>query len=147
MSFSGDIKKFNEKTEKAATNIFRGTALSLFGRIVYRTPVGNTSLWKTKYPPKGYVGGRLRGGWQAQLNSSPSSIKDKIDSGGSGTVSDASSVSGRAKLGDSIFFVNNLPYAKAIEDGHSKNQAPAGMVKVTILEFKRIVNQQARKNR
>lgn len=43
------------------------------------------------------------------------------------------------KLGDKLFITNNLPYAKRIEDGYSA-QAPAGMVKVTVNEFKSIVN-------
>lgn len=45
-----------------------------------------------------------------------------------------------AKIGQKLFITNNLPYAKRIEDGYSK-QAPAGMVKVTIAEFDSIVRQ------
>lgn len=46
-------------------------------------------------------------------------------------------------LGERVFISNNLPYAEAIEDGHSK-QAPMGMVKVTIAEFDSIVNKAVR---
>ena len=114
MSFSSDIGKWNDKVEKAATRIFRGTALSLFGKIVVRTPVDT---------------GRLRGNWQVQLNSAPTGILEgtKVQSG-----------STKAKLGDSIYIVNNLPYAEVIENG-SSNQAPQGMVKVTVAEFKQVV--------
>jgi len=49
-------------------------------------------------------------------------------------------------LGKRVFISNNLPYAQAIEDGHSK-QAPAGMVKVTVAEFLPIVNKAVRMNR
>jgi hypothetical protein len=119
MSFSDDIKKFNEKTKKKVTKIFRGTALSLFGKIVVRTPVDT---------------GRLRGNWQVQLNSAPTGTLDTTK------VQDPSEAK-RAKLGDAIFIINNLPYAEVIEDGSSK-QAPQGMVKVTVAEFKSIVAQQ-----
>jgi hypothetical protein len=43
------------------------------------------------------------------------------------------------QLGQRLFITNNLPYAQRIEDGYSQ-QAPAGMVKVTINEFDSIVN-------
>ena len=121
MSFDKDIKDFNKKTEKAALNVFRGTALSLFGRIVKRTPVDT---------------GRLRGNWQASINISPS---------GNGDTNYRTTVGG-VKLGDSIYLTNNLPYANAIENGHSK-QAPVGMVRVTIVEFEHTVAMQARKNK
>lgn len=49
----------------------------------------------------------------------------------------------RVNLGQRLFITNNLPYAKPIEDGHSK-QAPQGMVKVTVSEFDSIVNKAAR---
>ena len=123
MSFSNDIKKFKEKTEKAATNIFRGTALGLMNKIVLRTPVDT---------------GRLRGNWFPTINRA----SDQIDGNSEGRENTA----GRAKLGDSIFFINNLPYAQVIEDGSSK-QAPAGMVKVTVAEYQSIVKENARKHK
>ena len=129
MSFSGDIRRFNEKVEKAASAVFRGTALNLFAKVVKRTPV------KT---------GRLRANWMSQINSAPSTTTEATDKSGRTAIQSANSTTARAKLGDSIFLANNLPYAQAIEDGHS-NQAPAGMVKVTVAEFKQAVAEQARK--
>lgn len=122
MSFGRDIEKFKNKTEEAATKIFRGTSLNLFGKILKRTPVDT---------------GRLRGNWYSSINT-PSKTVDGSGEGFEQTTD-------RAKLGDSLYLVNNLPYAKAIEDGHSQRQAPIGMVKITILEFEHIVAQQARK--
>ena len=34
-------------------------------------------------------------------------------------------------LGENVFITNNVPYIIELEDGHSKRQAPAGMVAVT----------------
>ena len=123
MSFSSDIKKFNSRFDKAATNIFRGTALGLFGKVILRTPVDT---------------GRLRGNWFASINR-PSKQVDGSAEGYEGVVF-------KAKLGDSLFLVNNLPYAKVIEDGSSA-QAPHGMVKVTVAEFQRVVKANARKHK
>lgn len=146
MSFKDDIEKFRKKTEKKMNKTFRGTALSLFSKIILRTPVGNPSQWETKYPPKGYVGGRLRANWQASINSPKSGELDRIDESGGSTIADANSATAKAKIGDSLFMVNNLPYAQAIENGHSRSQAPAGMVRVTIAEFQKTVRAEARKN-
>lgn len=140
MSFRDDIKKFNKKTEQRAIMVFRGAALEMFSRIVRRTPVGNPDLWA--HPaPAGYVGGRLRGNWQIDINRSPESQLDVIDPNGSQTVANAAVKVQQAKLGDTIHITNNLDYAEAVEDGHS-TQAPAGMVKVTVIEFKNIVKKQ-----
>lgn len=121
MSFDKDIAKFSKKTEEAATKIFRGTSLSLFGKIVKRTPVDT---------------GRLRGNWFSSINVKPSGSHN---AGYEGTVN-------KVKLGDSVYFTNNLPYANVIENG-SSSQAPNGMVRVTIAEFEHIVAMNARKYR
>ena len=123
MAFNDDIKRFNDKVEKAATKIFRGTALSLFGKVILRTPVDT---------------GRLRGNWFATIRK-PS---DQID----GSAEGYEGVTLRAKLGDSLFLVNNLPYAKVIEDGSSE-QAPQGMIKVTVIEYQNVVRENARKHK
>lgn len=123
MSFGKDVEKFADKVEKAALAIFHGTSLDLFGKIVKRTPVDT---------------GRLRGNWYATINT-PS---NQIDSGDQ----NRQQIVSNAKLGESVFFVNNLPYASQIENGSSA-QAPSGMVKVTITEFETIVSRNARKNR
>ena len=49
----------------------------------------------------------------------------------------------KVRLGEKLYITNNLPYAKRIEDGYSQ-QAPAGMVKVTIAEFDSIVRKYAK---
>ena len=121
MSFNSDIKKFNSRFDKAATNIFRGTALSLFGKVIQATPVDT---------------GRLRGNWFASINRASKQV-DGSAMGYEGVVF-------KAKLGDSIYLVNNLPYAKVIEDGSSQ-QAPQGMVKGVVIEFNRVVKANARK--
>lgn len=146
MSFRKDIKNFKDKAERAATGIFRGTALELFKRIIKRTPVGNPAIWERFSAPPGYAGGRLRANWLANINSAPQGTTSDKDKTGSKAIGQAAKVSGRAKLGDSIFLVNNLPYAGVIESGRHSKQAPLGMVRITVIEFKHIVRQLARKN-
>lgn len=146
MSFGDDIGKFIDNTDKKLSRTFRGTALSLFSRVVLRTPVGNADLWQNpKSAPKGYTGGRLRGGWQAQINGKPTGAYNQIDKTGSSTIRKINSVVGRLDTVDTIYLMNNLPYVLMIENGQHSKQAPAGMVKISVAEFQRTVKQQVKK--
>ena len=127
MSFSSDLKGFTVKVQANSEKVFRGTSISLFRNIVRRTPV------KT---------GVLRGNWQTDINRPSSGTLER--SGSAAANSEIVRVAGKAKLDETIFFVNNLPYSVPIEKG-SSTQAPAGMVAVTVSEFQREVNKQARK--
>ena len=133
MSFSGDIKRFTEKAEKAALMVFRGAALEVTSAIIRRTPV---------------MTGRLRGNWQTQLNRAPSGT---VTSHASKALSRSKAETSRANLTDSIYMVNNLPYAEVIERGRVGNkgseQAPQGMVAVTVNDFKRAVARHAKRNK
>lgn len=48
------------------------------------------------------------------------------------------------RLGDTIFFTNSLPYAMRLEFGHS-NQAPHGMVRITVADWQGIVDREVKK--
>lgn len=144
MSFSSDINKFTKKVEKRGEKVFRGTVLDLFGKIIKLTPVGNPDKWKTKYKPKGYIGGRLRGNWQITLNRPADGELEVIDKTGAKTITNGAISSKKIRLSDSVFLINNVPYAQAVEDG-SSGQSPHGMVKVTVAEYNRIVAANAKK--
>lgn len=123
MSAKDQIAAINKRTKQKILRTFRGTALSMFGRVVTRTPVDT---------------GRARGNWQSSINR-PLETIDPSTEGYATTVA-------QAQLGDSIFFINNLPYIKKLEDG-SSDQAPAGMVKVTVAEFQSIAKRAARQSK
>jgi hypothetical protein len=131
MTFSGDIGKFNNKVEKAANAIFRGTALDLARRLIIRTPVD-----------QGYA----RGGWGVRINGIPADVKNNADKTGQRTIESANAEISKAKIGDSIFIVNGVEYIGPLENGHS-DQRPNGMLKVTVTEYQNIVKMQARKKR
>lgn len=82
-----------------------------------------------------YTGGRFKSNWQVGLGS----MNESVDS------EPRSDALGRAKVvlegfkpGQTIFLTNNLPYAKKLEYGHSK-QAPAGIVRLTVQDFAQAV--------
>jgi len=129
MSFGKDLANFTKKTEKAGEMVFRGSAFEILSAIIKRTPVDT---------------GRLRGNWFTSLNQAVKSIS--VSRSASNSISNASGQTKKAKLSDTIYMMNNLPYAAIIENGSSK-QAPAGMLRVTITEWKRLVNAKARQAR
>lgn len=115
--FAIDLKKFGKVTREQARMIFQKIALDLDSRIVLGTPVDT---------------GRARGNWFPSLNS-PSTAVDLSATDKSGAVAQGrlSGVIAGAKLGDTIWQTNNLPYILPLENGHS-GQAPEGMVDINL---------------
>lgn len=134
MSFTSDIDDFVGVIETNSDKVFRGSALSLFTRIIRRTPV---------------LTGRLVSNWQIEFDKQ--SAKKASGSRSSKAGAQSTSIKKTAdKMADAttrntVYFTNNLPYAKVIEDGASTVKSPEGMVKVSLLEFKRHVAKEARK--
>ncbi len=85
--------------------------------------------------PEGYVGGRFKNNWYVGLDSQPTETNDTPDASGLGSNTRGLAVLEVFRVGqvNSIYFTNNLPYAQALENGHS-NQAPGGMVGLTALD-------------
>lgn len=85
--------------------------------------------------PEGYVGGRFKNNWYVGFDSQPTESNDTPDASGQGSNSRGLAVLEVFRVGQvsSIYFTNNLPYAQALENGHS-NQAPGGMVGLTALD-------------
>lgn len=85
--------------------------------------------------PEGYVGGRFKNNWYVGFDSQPAESNDTPDASGQGSNSRGLAVLEVFRAGhvSSIYFTNNLPYAQALENGHS-SQAPGGMVGLTALD-------------
>ena len=94
---------------------------------------------------KDYVGGRFRGNWMFSIGSPDNTTTDEVDP--SGRKSTARIVDGAIefKAGDTAHITNSLPYAIPLEFGHSQ-QAPGGMVRITVARFQQIVLDAIRNN-
>lgn len=139
MSFSVDLTQFvnrtNAKLESTVKRIVAGVAES----VIEMSPVGDASYWKSP-PPKGYIGGRFRGNWDYGFNSASGAQFDSIDPSGLLSLGRVmGGLSGKTALGNVHYITNSLPYAKALEDGWSR-QAPQGMVGLTVLRFQQVVD-------
>lgn len=92
-----------------------------------------------------YLGGRFRGNWQFSIDSPATEELDRIDRLGNSTIAELLGQVQSLTIGQTAYIVNNLPYAIPLEYGHS-TQAPAGMVRVTLTNFQRIVDEAIRNN-
>jgi hypothetical protein len=94
---------------------------------------------------KGYVGGRFRGNWQFSIDTPADGVLDQIDPSGNVSIAVLRTQVQSLTIGQTVYLVNNLPYAVPLEYGHSK-QAPGGMVRITLAHFQQIVDEAIRNN-
>lgn len=123
--FSKQIAAFSQKSQDKANRVLRQCALDVLRRVVIGSPVDT---------------GRFRGNWQVSLGAPMAKSLDTVDKSGGSTISAGTNGIKNAIIGDSIFIVNNLPYAIPLENGHSR-QAPNGIVGPTVKAFPEIFAQ------
>lgn len=126
MNFRRDMKKARARAVADTERKIGAAAAQLFGHIIRRTPVDK---------------GALRGNWQVGLGEIPNSPVDRLDKTGAQAIADAVTAAAKFKITGTLYFVNNLPYAPVVERGSSK-QAPAGMVAVSVNDFRKYFRSQ-----
>lgn len=140
--FALDVAKFAESFEDGVETAIRGTTIKLFSAIIKSTPVDE---------------GRARGNWFTTGQQPSTKRNDSArDKDGNGASSNAERVVMSIKDYSTFTLTNNLPYIEKLEfggygdgskttGGYSK-QAPAGMVRVNISRFNKLLTEEARKN-
>jgi len=123
--FADQVRAWERKTERKMDLAVRKIALEMFRRIILKSPVDT---------------GRFRGNWQIAIGSVPDGTLELDDKTGTATIAKGAAIALGMNAGDTIYFANNLPYARRLEEGYSQ-QAPAGMVALTVQEFQSIVRQ------
>lgn len=146
--YDAKVAARNEAINQNASNFTRSGNLRRGVR--YAKPLTKTERDQNFYvnglvAGQGYVGGRFRGNWQFSIDSPATEELDHIDPSGSETIAALLSQVQALTVGQTAYVVNNLPYAIPLEYGHS-TQAPAGMVRVTLANFQRIVDEAIRNN-
>ena len=138
MSFSDDINKFTKRTKSQGEANVRKFVLKIAESLIFKTPVGDPTYWKSKSVPKGYAGGTARANWQHDFYGFPMSFNDVQDKSGGRTLD---SISRNVLAGGAFqmhYISNNTPYIERLENGHSR-QAPDGMLKMTLLELRQFL--------
>lgn len=123
-SFAAQLRMFEDKTIDKMGRAARKITLDAFSGCIMMSPVDS---------------GRFRGNWQTAIGSAPSGTVELLDESGDIVIALVSGVVDGMQIGDVVFMANNLPYAERLEDGYSQ-QAPAGMVKLTVQRFQPIAD-------
>lgn len=100
--------------------------------VIFGTPVGQPRLWQ-RPAPKGYTGGRARGGWQTSLDAPNLVESGSIDPGGASTLRKAVRGLQMLKAFGRSFISNPVPYIGELNKvpSHS-SQTPGQFVEDTI---------------
>lgn len=142
-TFSLQLQRFIEKAGDNVDQVVRKSALQVAQSVIMKSPVGDPTKWKSK-PPPGYVGGRLRANWNVAFGRIDPLTTPSTDKSGAKTTDRIRiQLNGWTVESGDIYITNSLPYAIPVEYGHSKSQAPAGMVRITVAEWNGFVAQAA----
>jgi hypothetical protein len=109
------VQQWAAKAERRLEMAAKKITMDAFSEVIQKSPVDT---------------GRFRGNWQTGIGSKPSGTTDSTDKSGQGAINEAAAKVAGFNLGQTIYLVNNLPYAMRLEMGSSK-QAPSGMVRLT----------------
>ena len=141
MSFSSDLTRFARTMGYRMDYVVQQTLLELGNGMIDMSPVGDPTKWRSGRARPGYVGGLFRGNWQ--YGEGPNYPRDKFTTKGKppSKARIEAGVPARA-AGKNHWIVNNLPYSIRLEHGWSWNQAPAGIVGVSVMNYRQIVRRQ-----
>lgn len=139
-NFALDVQKFAESFDDGAEAAIRGTTIKLWSAIINMTPVDE---------------GRARSSWFATGKQPSTKVSNTTDKQGASTINKAEQVVMSIKDYSTFTLTNNLPYIDKLEfggygdgpkttGGYSK-QAPAGMVRVSIMRFNKLLAEEAKK--
>lgn len=136
------FKFFETEARGMMQDVAKMVLIEIGNRLDYRSPVGNPAIWlRQPAYTKGYKPGHFRNNWQLGVDVVPfNEIPGSDESGVAARRRMRLSIP-RWPLGHQYYFVNNAPYARALENGHSRQCPPGGMVELTTLEFRSIVRE------
>lgn len=129
--FTLDVQAFIAKAKKNPETVMRSVSLKLFSAIIKASPVDT---------------GRFRGNWQTTGVTPATGLVAGVDPTGNKAVNSAATFITNAPGWDTFTLTNNLPYAERLEYGRSK-QAPTGIVRVNVIRFQQLINEEAAKVR
>jgi hypothetical protein len=139
--FEFQLQAFKTKAVVNADAATRKILVAFSGRLIDRSPYGMPETWK-RPAPAGYRPGQFRANWQMTVGTPATGTVLAVDKGGDITKARITAAVNNAAPGGVYYLTNNLPYGWALEHGWS-NQAPFGMVGITVLEFNIIAAQAA----
>lgn len=113
MAWKNKPSNFALDVEKTGSDVVRKISAEMFQQVIVKSPVDT---------------GAFRGNHRISINSPDGEYDlNHVDKVGGATQQEGSQKLLQIKLGDLVYIQNNLPYALALEQGHSQGQAPHGV--------------------
>lgn len=122
--FINEIEDASKRQQVEFSLFLVREGFDLLRRIVQKTPVQT---------------GRTQGNWQITVNRPADTVLDRTHA--SGPHSDAMSTLPAVKMGETVWFSNNVPWIERLEYEAWSKQAPNGMVRDSIAEKSRSFKQ------
>lgn len=129
-SFAESLAAFAEQTKEAIDDVFREVVIEIGTSVIRLSPVDT---------------GRFKGNWLFTVGAPSNQSIDTFDKAGHETIAALVAEVSKLEAGQVAYIVNNLVYGVPLEYGHS-DQAPAGMVQITLARFQQIVEEAIRNN-
>ncbi len=124
-NFTLDITRFVEHTGASFDVVVKKVVLDISRSVIRKSPVDT---------------GRFKGNWQYATGSAPTGEVETTDTSGSVTLANIAGQIPAHPAGLVHYIVNNLPYAQALEDGHSIQSPRNNMVHDTVADFQRFID-------
>lgn len=128
--FAESLAAFAEQAKEAIDDVFREVVIEIGTSVIRLSPVDT---------------GRFKGNWQFTVGAPSNQSIDTFDKAGHETIATLVSEVSKLEAGQVAYIVNNLVYGVPLEYGYS-DQAPAGMVQITLARFQQIVEEAIRNN-
>lgn len=123
--FSIPLDRLAERYNAKLEDVVRKSTFDLFRSVTLKSPVDT---------------GRFRANWNVSQGSPDYTITASTNAG---RVNAEVGKAARLPAGGVVFLSNGLPYARRLEYGYSK-QAPQGMVRVSVVEYRNFVERAIR---
>lgn len=129
-SFSAQIGNFAATATEKVDAIFRDIVVEIGESVIMLSPVDT---------------GRFKGNWQLTAGAPSSQSLINYDKDGLRTLEKLVNDANKLDASQRAYIVNNLRYAQPLEYGYSQ-QAPSGMVRVTLARLQQIISDAVRAN-
>ena len=126
-SFNSAFSKLIKASEKKVEEVVKDVAVDLVVNLTLRSPVDT---------------GRFRKNWNVAINEINYQTDFEVQNN---AVQRSVKVVEKYRLGDTINITNSLPYAARLEYESWSKQAPDGMVRLTLIDYPKIMRRRAQK--
>ncbi len=124
MSLTTDLQKIAARNKQKLLKVAQNSLMRVGGSIVAKSPVDT---------------GRFRANWLSAYGAADTDTSELIDKSGSQAIGRLDAKLNGLAVGQVFHFTNSLPYAERLEYDAWSQQAPAGMVRLSVANWQTVV--------